>query len=258
MRVKMLTNMFKHWSKSKSAAVVFLLVVAVLAPPRLAPLAKSRLAPLSQALPDQVAYEDSAFVNIYKFGPEQSAPTPLLSRLTDADNDPHDRWERGAPVLSAALETPAFFSAGNDRPLYIRENDPTHHQASRVLAVRLDARYRQQELLVLTGDFVVTANTLTCLDEPAEKTLPGTSEAEAGAATGWLADIHSAWQANVAAVDNLTVIKAKDAVGVAGLRNDALKHANGPLITADGFSWQGKRPRPAADCSGIRVRWINS
>jgi len=279
----------RSWRKGKSVVIALLLLLMVLAPARLAPLAESTLSPLAQALPSEVVYENSALINVYKLGPAVSQSTPLLSKLAAPDNSPYAKWDRAtmtpviAPVISTGgLQTAAFMSLKNDRPLLIRENDPSHSHLSRILAVKLDGSQRQHEFLTLTPNFVTAVNTLTCLTDPAEKALPANREAVkseadvkgAHGAPGWLSDIRSAWQANLSAVTNLNVIKARGAATLADPRNDALVGAgNGMMLPANAsyraggfvsgaapseFSWDGKTLRLISDCSSTGGRWTDS
>jgi hypothetical protein len=182
------------------------------------------------------------------------------------DNAPYAKWDRptlAGPVIAAvALQTPALTTLKNDRPLFIRENDPTHAHLSRILAVRLDGSQRQQEFHALSANFVTAVSTLTCLADPADRSLATQAETAANRADSasplWLSDIRSAWQANMAAVTNLTVIKAKGAAGLAGgglPANTALT----PAASAPAeLTWDGTTLRLISDCSGTGIRWTDS
>jgi hypothetical protein len=239
------------------------------------------LSPFTQALPNAIVYENSALVNVYTLGPALSQPTPFLSKWAMPDNAPYAKWDRptvvagfaGPVVATVALQTPALMTLKNDRPLFIRENDPSHSHLSRILAVRLDGSQRQQEFRALSANFVTAVSTLTCLADPADRSPASKTEAAANrtesAAPLWLSDIRSAWQANLAAVTNLNLIKAKGAAGLAGPSGDGLRAGNGVMWPANGsvtpaasapaeLIWDGTTLRLISDCSGTGIRWTDS
>src|SRR5262245_14739522 len=127
----MLMNLIKR----KSALITLLLVLVVWAQPQWEPLAKSTFSPITKSLPDEIVYEDHALRNVYKTGLDVNYSTPFVDKMANGRSVPDLRSDD--QVISIFTTSNDF--SGSDRPLYVRENDPTHAGASRVLAIKLDS-----------------------------------------------------------------------------------------------------------------------